>query len=180
MKKMSKINAPCNIIILIGMMGSGKSKCGNLLAKILKYKFYDIDKIIESEQNLKITQIFNKFGESYFRKIEKLTIEKKIKFLLDSNTNAIVSLGGGGFNCKNIRKKLITDTKVVWLDAPLDILAKRVGNSKNRPMLKNNTLISLQNLQEKRAKYYEEAHIKVLTNDKSIKNICDEIIKGIL
>ena len=140
---MSKLNIPHNVIALVGMMGSGKSKCGNLLAKILNYTFFDIDKIIETEQDLKIGQIFKKFGENYFREVEEKTILKKVQQILKNKENAILSLGGGAFDSNITRKQLLDNTKVVWLDAPLNTLAKRIGNGENRPMLKDNILENL-------------------------------------
>ena len=177
---MSKINIKHDIITLVGMMGSGKSKCGHLLAKILNYKFYDIDKVIELEQNLKINEIFKKFGEPYFRDIEEITITQKVNKILKSNLKAVLSLGGGGFDSKNTRKQLLDSTKVIWLDAPLKILAKRIGSGKNRPMLSNDILENLEVLQKKREAFYQKAHLKVFTHDKSLINVCDEVIKGIL
>ena len=177
---MSKLNIPNNIIALVGLMGSGKSKCGSLLANILNYKFFDIDKIIETEQDLKINEIFKKFGENYFREIEEKTILIKVQQILINKESAILSLGGGAFDSYITRKQLLDNTKVVWLDAPLNTLAKRIGKGENRPMLNNNIMESLKTLRIKRKIFYKNAHLKVLTNDKSLKEICDEVIEGII
>ena len=97
----SEINNNIKLITLIGMMGSGKTSCGNVLAKKLGVSFIDIDTIIETEANLKISEIFNKYGEKYFRSIEEKIIYSKINQYLNQNLKAIISLGGGGFESKN-------------------------------------------------------------------------------
>ncbi len=86
-------------IVLIGMMGSGKSTIGHLLSKTIDLKFIDIDKAIEKETGLKIHNIFEKKGEVYFRNLEK---KITLKFL--KSERKIISLGGGGFLNKSIRK----------------------------------------------------------------------------
>ena len=166
---MSKLNISYNIIALVGMMGSGKSKCGNLLAKILDYEFYDVDKIIEIKQNLKISEIFNNFGENYFREFEEKTIINMVREIVKNKKNAIISLGGGAFDSCITRKQLLDNAKVIWLDAPLNTLVRRIGNGENRPMLKNNIFENLKTLQIKRKVFYKKAHIKVFTHDKSLK-----------
>ena len=89
-------------IVLLGMMGSGKSTIGYLLSKNINLNFLDVDKFIEKETGLKIYDIFQKKGEDYFRNLEeKITL----KFL--KGKGKIISLGGGGFLNKNIRKEIL-------------------------------------------------------------------------
>ena len=87
----SMTNNNIKIITLVGMMGSGKTSCGNELAKKLGISFVDIDSIIELEENLKITEIFKKFGEKYFRSIEEKVIFLKVSEYLRQNVKAIIS-----------------------------------------------------------------------------------------
>ena len=89
-------------IVLLGMMGSGKSTIGFLLSKKINCSFLDVDKFIEKETNLKIHDIFQKKGENYFR-----DIEEKITLKLLKNKGKVISLGGGGFLNKNIRKEIL-------------------------------------------------------------------------
>ena len=168
------------IITLIGMMGSGKTSCGNELAKKLGISFVDIDSIIESEENLKITEIFKKFGEKHFRLIEEKVIFLKVSEYLRQNIKAIISLGGGGFESKKTREFLLNNSKVIWLNSDIKVLSKRVGKAFNRPMIKGNVETNIEMLLNKRIKNYQKSHLKINTDDLSINKICDKIIKGIL
>ena len=168
-----------NLITLIGMMGSGKTSCGIILAKKLKVSFIDIDSIIELEEKLKINEIFDRFGEQYFRSIEEKFIFFKIRECLKHNMKAIISLGGGGFESKKTRKFLLKNSKVIWLNTDIKILNKRVGNALNRPMIKGNVETNLEMLLNKRIKNYQKSHLKINTDNHSINDLCDKIIKGI-
>ena len=173
------ISNDIKLITLIGMMGSGKTSCGNILAKKLEISFIDIDTIIELKENSKISEIFNKFGEKYFRSIEEKIIHLKINECLKQNLKAVVSLGGGGFENKKTRNFLLNHTKVIWLNAEIDVLSKRVGNAFNRPMINGNIKKNIEMLLNKRIKNYQKSHIKINTDNLSINDLCDKIIKGI-
>ena len=175
----NEISNNIKLITLIGMMGSGKTSCGSLLAKKLNVNFIDIDTIIEEEINLKISEIFNKFGEKYFRSLEEKIIYFKINQYLKQNLKAIISLGGGGFESKKTRKFLLKNTKVIWLNTDIKVLSKRIGNAFNRPMIKGNVETNIELLLNKRIKNYQKSHIKINTYNVSINNLCDKIIKGI-
>tara|TARA_Y100000022_G_scaffold96719_1_gene83306 strand:- start:55 stop:591 length:537 start_codon:yes stop_codon:yes gene_type:complete len=175
----SEISNNIKLITLIGMMGSGKTSCGSLLADKLGINFIDIDKIIESESNLKISEIFNKYGEKYFRTLEESVIYSKINKYLKENLRAIISLGGGGFESKTTRKLLLNNTTVIWLNADIKVLSKRVGSALNRPMIKGNVETNIEMLLNKRIKNYQKSHIKINTDNLSINNLCDKIIKGV-
>ena len=157
-------------LVLIGMMSSGKSTIGGLLAKKLNFKFFDIDKIIENETKMRITEIFKIKGENFFRNLEEKTTIKLLNF-----TNAVISLGGGGFVNEIIRKEANTKSKTFWLDWNLDTLISRIRKRNNRPValaLNNN---ELKNLIIKRSKYYSKAKYKIncqkLTRPEIIKKI---------
>ena len=173
-------NNNIKIISLIGMMGSGKTSCGNLLAKKLGFSFVDIDSIIELEENLKINEIFKKFGEEYFRLIEEKVIFLKVSEYLRQNIKAIISLGGGGFESKKTREFLLNNSKVICLNSDIKVLSKRVGKAFNMPMIKGNVETNIQILLKKRIKNYQKSHIKINTNNLSINDLCNKIIKGIL
>ena len=157
-------------LVLIGMMSSGKSTIGGLLAKKLNFKFFDIDKIIENETKMKITEIFKIKGENFFRNLEEKTTIKLLNF-----SDVVISLGGGGFINETIRKETNTKSKTFWLDWNLDTLISRIRKRNNRPValaLNNN---ELKNLIIKRSKYYSKAKYKIncqkLTRPEIIKKI---------
>ena len=158
-------------LVLIGMMSSGKSTIGELLAKKLNFKFFDIDKIIENETKMKITEIFKIKGENFFRNLEEKTTIKLLNF-----SDVVISLGGGGFINETIRKETNTKSKTFWLDWNLDTLISRIRKRNNRPValaLNNN---ELKNLIIKRSKYYSKAKYKI--NCQKLNR--SEIVKKIL
>ena len=150
-------------------MGTGKSKFGRQIANILKFNFYDIDYMIEKELQITIKQIFQKHGEVFFRKIEKKTIRDLILKINKNKEKVIISLGGGGFDNKEIRDLLLKNTNVIWLNTPVDILVQRVGDGSKRPMIKGKTRDSIVQLLKKRTKYYSLCHNQINT-DKLNKN----------
>ena len=125
-------------IVLLGMMGSGKSTIGGLLAKKLNSVLIDIDKKIEKMQNLKISEIFKTKGEAYFRELEfNVTLQS-----LDGDNN-IISLGGGAFMNKELRKVLKQKSSTFWLHWNADTLIKRIKNNDKRPIIKDWTILKL-------------------------------------
>ena len=157
-------------LVLIGMMSSGKSTIGELLAKKLNFKFFDIDKIIENETKMKITEIFKIKGENFFRNLEEKTTVKLLNF-----TNVVISLGGGGFVNEIIRKETNTKSKTFWLDWNLDTLISRIRKKNNRPVALALNNDELKNLIIERSKYYSKAKYKIncqkLTRSEIIKKI---------
>ena len=108
-------------IVLVGMMGSGKSTVGHLLSKAINFNFMDVDKFIEKEANLKIYDIFQKKGEIYFR-----NLEEKITLKLLKNSKSIISLGGGSFINKNVRKEILKNHISFWLSWKNSTIISRV------------------------------------------------------
>ena len=143
-------------IVLIGMMGSGKSTIGYLLSKTIDLKFIDIDKAIEKETSLKIHNIFEKKGEAYFRNLEeKITL----KFL--KSKRKIISLGGGGFLNKNIRKETLINNISFWLNWKSVTIINRIYKSKKRPLAFNSNENDLKKIIVERSKIYSEANFKI-------------------
>ena len=136
-------------IVLIGMMGSGKSSIGKILSKKLKLTFVDIDQKIELSEDLNISEIFEKYGESYFREIEE---KISLKFL--SSENLVISLGGGGFLNASIRKMCEKNCLSFWLDWKNEIIIKRIYKSKKRPLVMNLTKAQINKLIKERSKSY--------------------------
>jgi len=139
-------------LVFLGMMGSGKSSIGSMIAKKLKLDFVDIDKEIENELGMSIRKIFETKGENYFRKFEEKVTLKKLKL----NTT-VISLGGGAFTNKDIRKEVIKNHLSFWLNWNYEILLNRIKNSKKRPIAFNATDNELIDLIKKRSNIYSKA-----------------------
>jgi len=157
-------------IVLIGMMGSGKSTIGYLLSKNINFNFLDVDKHIEKETNLKINDIFEKKGEKYFR-----NLEEKITLKLLKGKGKVISLGGGGFLNKNIRSEILKNNVSFWLSWKSSTIIKRITKSKKRPIAYNSDEDNLKKLINERSNIYAKAQFKIncetLSKNMIIKNI---------
>ena len=159
-------------LTLTGMMGVGKSTIGKILAKKLNYNFVDIDKLIESKENLSINLIFKHKGESYFRKIEYKVILSELK-----NNNSVISLGGGAFLNNAIRKNAKKLSTSFWLDLPLEELIKRLKKNKKRPLLLNKNLSeTVKKIYFDRKKIYNEADYRIKCNSLRSGEIVNKIL----
>ena len=159
-------------IVLIGMMGSGKSTIGYLLSKSTKLKYVDIDKFIEKETGQKIYNIFEKKGEDYFR-----SLEEKITLRLLKNKKNIISLGGGGFINKNIRKEVLNKNISFWLNWKSSTIIQRILKSKKRPLTINASENDLKKLISDRSKIYSEADFKINCENLTKNMITNQIIE---
>ena len=159
-------------LVLIGMMGSGKSTIGYLLSKSINLKYVDIDKFIEKETGLKIYNIFEKKGEEYFR-----SLEEKITLKLLKGKKNIISLGGGGFVNKNIRKEVLMNHLSFWLNWDEKTLLGRIKDSKKRPLTLNATENELIDLIKKRSNTYSKAQYEIKCDKLSKNEIVMKIIK---
>ena len=160
------------IFYLIGMMGSGKSSVGKLLANKLQFSNIDIDKEIEKDEKLSIKEIFEKKGENYFREIES-------KYLLRKRKLAVVSCGGGIILNKKNREFLKTSGYTIYLKSSIPTLEKRLLNENGRPLLSNDnlkeTLINIYN--NRRTLYTSATNTTIITDRRSVKEVCELIIK---
>lgn len=159
-------------IVLLGMMGSGKSTIGYLLSKKLDLKFKDVDKIIEKETEHKISWIFESKGENYFRELEeKITLQ-----LLKSDKN-IISLGGGAFINENVRKQVLSKNLSFWLYWSNSTIIKRIFKSKKRPIAFKASSFEINKLITDRSEIYSLANYKIncekLSKNMIIKKIID-------
>jgi len=109
------------IITLIGMSGAGKSLVGKELAKKVKYDFIDIDKIIEKKNNLQLQRVIEKIGKQKFLKLEEKTVLD-----IEYTNNLVISSGGSVVYSKKSMRHLKTNSKIVFLDAPLKDIKKRI------------------------------------------------------
>jgi shikimate kinase len=118
-------------IVLIGLMGVGKTSVGKRLAQFLRVPFVDADHEIELAAGMTISEIFERFGEAHFRDGERRVIAR----LIDGNAK-VIATGGGAFMNDETRKLILAETTAVWIDADVATLAERVGRRDNRPLLK--------------------------------------------
>jgi shikimate kinase len=158
-------------LVLIGMMGSGKSTIGSLISKKLDVKFIDVDSVLEDVTKMKIAEIFEKKGENFFRNLEeKITLK-----LLNSNSN-VISLGGGGFINEKIRNEVLKNNLSFWLNCDTQMLLGRIKKNQRRPIAFNLSDSELTELITKRTKIYSKAQFKI--NCRKLKKT--EIVKKIL
>ena len=162
-------------IFLIGMMGSGKSSTGPVLAEILKYKYVDLDALIEQLTKKTIDKIFFDEGEEYFRELETKCLQEIIKF-----PSFVVSTGGGVV-LKKENWGFLRQGIVVWLDTKKEIVLNRFNQSKNdtRPLLKGNIYETYEKIFENRKDIYAQADLRVEINDEGVKNIADKIMEAL-
>ena len=159
-------------LVFLGMMGSGKSSIGYLVSKKLNLKFADIDNLIEKEAGMSISNIFKKNGEIYFRNLEEKVTINTLK-----NINGVVSLGGGSFINKKIRKEVLANHISFWLNEDESVLLKRIRNNKKRPLAFNSTDQEIKELIKKRSKIYVKAQFKINCNILTKAEITKKIIK---
>ena len=158
-------------LIFLGMMGSGKSSIGSLVAKKLQLNFIDIDNEIETELGLSIKKIFESKGENYFRKFEEKITLKKLKL-----KPVVISLGGGAFTNRNIRKEVIKNHLSFWLNWSDKILVNRIKNSKKRPLVSNASENEIIDLIKKRSNIYSKALYKIECDSLTKKEIVKKIL----
>jgi shikimate kinase len=161
-----------NKIYLVGSMGSGKSSIGRLLAKKLKLPHYDLDKIMEIDQGMSISTIFQKHNEEYFRNLESITLEKYSKL------NSFVISTGGGAILKEKNQKLFSDGCVIYLKISLDAQYERIKNRSHRPLLdKKDVKSELEILDNIRGKIYENvSNIEVDVSNLDKEDVLSSII----
>lgn len=162
-------------VVLVGMMGVGKSSVGRKLAALLHLPFVDADEEIERAAQMTIPEIFERFGEAHFRDGERRVIQR----LVDGGRK-IIATGGGAFVNPDTRALILERTIAVWLDSDVDTLLERVGRKDNRPLLKQGDPREiLTRLRNERRSAYERAPIHVLSTRGPHSRTIDKVLKGI-
>ena len=161
-------------IVLIGMMGSGKTTVGRILSKRLKINFIDTDVLIEKKCGVKIKKIFDKYGEEYFRhKEEKIILD----ILLNNKKPGIIALGGGAFLNKKLQKIILKETISIWLDVDVNTLNQRTKWNQKRPLLnKENNQKKINKLYSERKNIYKLANHRINCDKLGKKNIAEKIM----
>ena len=162
-------------LVLIGLMGAGKSAIGRMTAQTLGIPFVDSDHEIERVSRMSISDLFAAYGEAEFRALET----RVIKRLLRSGPR-VVSTGGGAYINENTRRHIRRGGLTVWLKADLDVLWERVNKRDTRPLLKTeNPRQTLENLMNARYPVYAEADLTVLSRDVKKETMVEEVLAAI-
>ena len=159
-------------LVLLGMMGVGKTTLGKIVAKKTGLKFIDTDTNIEENCLMKISEIFKKKGEKFFRLEENKEVLKSLK-----KSNSVIALGGGAFMDKTIRDSILKNAVSIWLDADLKDLNKRIKWSNKRPLLnEENNQKKINKLYDERKNIYKLANHKINCDNLSKESIAKKII----
>ena len=159
-------------IYLIGFMGTGKSMVGAKLSEKLNATLVEMDQVIVEQQDMEISDIFDEYGEKYFRRLETDLLEE-----LKEKSNLVVSTGGGIVLREKNVEIMRESGLVVYLTAKPEVIYERVKDNKDRPLLNDNMSVEYieEMLRDRKELYRDAAHIKVSTNGKSIDEIVEEI-----
>ncbi|SFR17373.1 shikimate kinase [Poseidonocella sedimentorum] len=163
-------------VVMVGMMGAGKSAIGRALAERLGVPFLDSDAEIERAAAMSISEIFARDGESFFRRRETEVIRRLLE-----GAPCVLSTGGGAFLSERNRRLIAERGVSVWLDADLDLLWARVRNKDTRPLLRtDNPRETLATLQDQRVPSYAEATLRVMAEEGlSIEAMTQRVLEAI-
>ena len=164
-------------IVLVGLMGSGKSTIGRRLAQRLGMRFADADDEIERAAGMTISDIFARFGEPHFRDGERRVIARLL-----TGKPMVLATGGGAFINGETRALILRDSLCIWLDADIQTLVERVGRRGHRPLLKDRDPGEvLRELAAVRNPIYAEAHLRVSSastpHDHTVRAILEALSK---
>ena len=172
------------IYYLTGFMASGKSTIGPILANTLGWNFFDLDKEVENQEGMKVVEIFDRNGESYFRKVETELLKK-----LSEKDEAIISLGGGAIASEENFRIIKSSGKIIYLKSSPEMAYKRLRFKRDRPAFifegeeipsKEQFLERINKLLDERKKYYEQADFIIDTDNQTVGKTVDIIAKYIL
>lgn len=163
-------------LILIGLMGAGKSSIGTRLADLLNREFMDTDALVEEKAGRRIFDIFQEEGEECFRKRETEAVQEAV-----ARSPGVIATGGGSVLTACNRDLLWSQGKVYYLKASIRCLVARVAKSKDRPLLQeSDPAMKLEGLLRQRSVFYEQAHRTVEVDDRPVKEIATEIQRDFL
>ena len=163
-------------IVLIGFMGAGKSTISDFLKTVFAMEIVEMDQIIAERQGMSISDIFETYGEEYFRDLEtNLLIE------MQSRTNVVISCGGGVPMRERNVAEMKKNGRVVLLTAKPETILERVKDNHDRPLLEGNKTVSYiaQLMEKRREKYEAAADIVIETDGKSELQICEELVQSL-
>ncbi|MBC2778203.1 shikimate kinase [Parasphingopyxis marina] len=162
-------------VVLVGLMGVGKSTIGRRLATRLGLPFIDSDDEIEKASGMTVGELFENYGEDYFRDGERRVIAR----LIDGAVK-VIATGGGAFVQQETRELILKEAIAVWLDADIAVLTERVSRRNTRPLLRDtDPHMVLSELAEKRRPFYEQAQIHVRSNDGAHEETVERILEAL-
>ena len=163
-------------IVLVGLMGSGKSTIGKILSERIGVPLSDTDKIIEKEVGKTVYEIFNDSGEKYFRQVE----EEVVGRVLDKAAH-IISTGGGSILSSKTRKAIKSKSFSVWVQCDVNIISSRILEQEERPLLKNkNILGTLIEKNKERIEFYRQADSRIVNENSNIEMTVEAIVEELL
>lgn len=162
-------------IVLVGLMGVGKSTVGRRLAAMLNRDFIDADDAIEEAAQRSVAEIFEEFGEAYFRDGERRVIAR----LMEARAG-VIATGGGAFADPETRSLILDCAIAVWIDCDIDTLVERTSRRDSRPLLRDgDPKAILSRLASEREGHYRQAQVRVLSEDGPHTDTAKAIIEGI-
>jgi shikimate kinase len=163
-------------IVLVGLMGVGKSTVGRRLARRLGLPFVDSDAAIEDAAGLSPAEVFERYGEQDFRDGERRLVAR----LVDEGDIQVIATGGGAFVDPRTRALLNERAITIWLDAPVDILTERTSRRDTRSQLRDgDPKAILDRLADERRPSYEQAHIHVKSGSGAHRDVVDAILRAL-
>ena len=163
-------------VVLVGLMGAGKTTIGKLMSDALGLDFIDSDRVLEEREGRTIPEIFNQDGEAYFRTIEKENIIRILEF----DIPCVLATGGGAFMNEEKSTVILTASMTVFLKADLDELVKRIGTGRGRPLFDGkNPREVLADLIKARYPTYEAATMTVEIGDESPQESAQKVINSL-
>lgn len=168
----SRLDRP---VVLVGLMGVGKSTVGRRLARRLGLSFVDSDSEIEDAAGFTAAEVYERYGEREFRDGERRLVARLV-----SGEIRVIATGGGAFIDPRTRELLNERAITVWLDAPVDVLAERTARRDTRPLLRNDDPKgTLERLSQERRPSYAQAHIHVRSGQGAHRDVVDSIIDAL-
>ncbi|MBB4859802.1 shikimate kinase [Novosphingobium chloroacetimidivorans] len=165
-------------VVLVGMMGVGKSSVGKRLGAMLHWPFVDADDEIEASARMTIPEIFATFGEEYFRDGERRVISRLLSD--DKRKRTVIATGGGAFCNEATRELILERALAVWLDSDVDTLVERTARKDNRPLLRDgNPREILSRLRDERTPHYSLAPVHVVSASGPHTQTVNRVLQGI-
>ncbi|MBA8900259.1 MULTISPECIES: shikimate kinase [unclassified Phyllobacterium] len=162
-------------IVLVGLMGAGKSTVGKKLASLVELPFFDADNEIEKVSTMTIPELFEAYGEAEFRDLERRVIARMLE-----DGPIVLATGGGAYMNEQTRGTIAAEGISIWLNAELDVLMNRVVRKQNRPLLKNdNPRAVMERLMSERYPIYAQADLTIHSREEKKEIIAFEAMQAV-